>query len=213
MADAPSGTRVTREQWARMFLEGLQTGGIRVTQPNMDAVVAWIMAEGTEAKNNPLATTQEGPNGTTDFNSVHVKNYPTVQAGLHASLVTINNGRYGAILHALQAGNNAGRVTLAIDTSPWGTKHSTAVLPRVVLDRASAYGGLISAQTEPGLDDSAQGTIGIPNPVAPVLDVASSAAQLVGALLNPATWQRVALFIVGAAMAGIGVVFLVREVR
>ena len=71
----------------------------------MQAITAWEQAEGTKAAFNPLATTQGGFAGETQFNSVGVKNYASYQDGIDANVKVINNGLYGNILAALQQGN------------------------------------------------------------------------------------------------------------
>ncbi len=54
---------------------------------------AWKRAEGTDAKNNPLATTwdKQVP-GQTDFNKVGVKNYPDQETGVSATVNTLTKG-------------------------------------------------------------------------------------------------------------------------
>jgi hypothetical protein len=105
-------------------------------------MVAWITAEGTSAKWNPLATTQSAT-GATNFNSHGVKNYPDRATGLQATKETITNGFYAAIISAFQAANDPQRTTRAIDSSVWGTKHATGALPAVQSHRPEAYGGQI----------------------------------------------------------------------
>ena len=103
-------------QWAKDFLTRL---GAPITAPNVQAITAWEQAEGTKAAFNPLATTQSGFAGETQFNSVGVKNYVSYQDGLDANVKVINNGLYPNILAALQQGNDcdgggAGRRGLAL---------------------------------------------------------------------------------------------------
>jgi hypothetical protein len=105
-------------QWAQDFLTKL---GAPVTASNVQAVSAWEQAEGTKASFNPLATTQGGYTGETQFNSVGVKNFATYQDGIDANVKVITNGLYGNILAALQQGTSAMDVAKAITSSPWGT--------------------------------------------------------------------------------------------
>jgi hypothetical protein len=105
-------------QWAKDFLTKL---GAPITATNVQAITAWEQAEGTKAAYNPLATTQGGFAGETQFNSVGVKNYVSYQDGLDANVKVINNGLYPNILAALQQGNDAMAVAKAITASPWGT--------------------------------------------------------------------------------------------
>src|SRR4051812_11878264 len=76
-AVAPSGGALNRAgvdpvQWAKDFLTKI---GAPITPSNVQAITAWEQAEGTKAAFNPLATTQGGFAGETQFNSVGVKNY------------------------------------------------------------------------------------------------------------------------------------------
>jgi hypothetical protein len=104
--------------WARDFLKAIN---MPITSENVRAISAWEQAEGTAAHFNPLATCQGGYPGETNFNSVGVKNYASYQDGIAANAHGIENGRYGNILAALKAGNNAMAVAQAIANSPWGT--------------------------------------------------------------------------------------------
>lgn len=105
-------------QWAHDFLTKL---GMPVTTENMRAMKAWQQAEGTAARFNPLATTQGGFAGATNFNSVGVKNYTNYADGLAANVKVIQNGKYPNVLAALRSGNDAMAVARAIKQSPWGT--------------------------------------------------------------------------------------------
>jgi hypothetical protein len=116
-----------------------------VTADNVEAVVAWEMAEGgnweNTAKFNPLDTTYQY-DGSTYFNGTYpVSQPPDVQAfknwddGVYATALTLTENfsyagdyGYGAILSALQAGNDAENVANAVDNSQWGTTNSTAYL-------------------------------------------------------------------------------------
>ena len=99
-------------QWAKDFLTRL---GAPVTASNVQAITAWEQAEGTKAAFNPLATTQGGFAGETQFNSVGVKNFASYQDGIDANVKVITNGLYRNILAALQQGNDAMAVAQAID--------------------------------------------------------------------------------------------------
>ena len=105
-------------QWAHDFLERL---GMPATSENIRAVTAWEQAEGTRARYNPLATTQGGFAGTTNLNSVGVKNYASYEDGLAANIKAITNGRYENVLAALRRGDSAIAVAEAIKSSPWGS--------------------------------------------------------------------------------------------
>lgn len=90
---------------------------------------AWELAEsgmrkcdGTDgAEWNPYNTTQPWP-GATDFNSVHVKNYPTYVEGVQATVKTLTNGFYVDLLATMRRDDvTAQEVANAIAASPWGT--------------------------------------------------------------------------------------------
>jgi hypothetical protein len=107
--------------WATTMLTKL---GMPTTKENLKALSTWMAYEGGHWNNtadyNPLNTTQ-GEKGAKDINSVGVKSYTSWDQGYQATIETLNNGRYGNILSALKAGNNAKAVMQAVDASPWGT--------------------------------------------------------------------------------------------
>lgn len=91
----------TREQWAKDFL--IRMGNPVPNQSVIDWVVGWTVYEtGTNsgAKYNLLNTTQGMP-GSTDFNSVGVKNFTSYAQGIQANQITVQNGRYGYLSQAL----------------------------------------------------------------------------------------------------------------
>jgi len=103
------------------YFTGILKGvGAPITPANLTALSAWHQAEGGQAANNPFNTTQP-LQGATSYNSVGVRNYPTPEAGIQATVQTLTNGRYGNILGALKAGNDPTAVARAIAQSPWGT--------------------------------------------------------------------------------------------
>lgn len=112
--------------WARDFLT---KAGLPITAENVRAVEAWQQAEGTAAKFNPLATTQGGYAGSTNFNSVGVKNFVSYQDGIDANAKVLNNGLYPNIIAAFKKGDSSLDVALAIKNSPWG---SGALVEKIV---------------------------------------------------------------------------------
>lgn len=90
----------------------LGAGGWPQTQANINSVNSWQAREGGGGQNNPLNTTQAMP-GATDFNSVGVKNYPSVAEGVRATVITLNNGLYGDIVMLLASGQGLCGHTLA----------------------------------------------------------------------------------------------------
>lgn len=96
-ADIPSG-------WAEDVLDGI---GAPHTSGNIAFLQAWQRAEGGSSNNNaaynPLCTTQWMP-GSISINGVGVKAYISWQQGLEATIKTLLNGHYPAIVAALRAG-------------------------------------------------------------------------------------------------------------
>lgn len=124
----------SRADWADMLLK---RGGWPVVTTNRLALEAWIEAEGTKARFNPLATTQ-AMTGATNYNSTGVKNYASLEQGVEATYKTLTRKlssgayRYQAILAELKAGNSAMRLTKAVDASPWGTKLAYAIYLNII---------------------------------------------------------------------------------
>lgn len=112
----------TTDQWA---LDFLRAAGFEATPANVQVVVSWEYAESGAGGGfyNPLNTTQGGFPGSTDFNSVGVKNYRTYADGVAANAKVIHNGYYGAVVDAFRAGDDPNRTIAAITRSPWGTRH------------------------------------------------------------------------------------------
>lgn len=110
--------------WRDDFAVDLLTGiGAPVTQPNVDVVWEWTMAEdssdGAFIRNNPLNTTRQtdrtvGP----DFDSDGVKTYADYAAGLEATVETLLLPAYSKVVDALVAGDPE-RARREIWASPW----------------------------------------------------------------------------------------------
>jgi murein DD-endopeptidase MepM/ murein hydrolase activator NlpD len=111
----------SQQAWARTLLTKL---GKPLTPENIKALTTWAAWEGGQWHNsahyNPLNTTQPEA-GATNMNKEGVKSYKSWDQGYTATVQTLNNGRYKAILSALAKGNNTGSVLQAVDHSPWGS--------------------------------------------------------------------------------------------
>jgi hypothetical protein len=104
--------------FASALLGGL---GVPANSNNIGLIAAWAAMEGGIGHNNPLNTTQNEP-GAGTFNSVGVKTYPSMGVGVSATITTLKNGLYGAILGALASGNTPlTSFEAAVQGSPWGT--------------------------------------------------------------------------------------------
>jgi hypothetical protein len=95
------------------------------------AVDRWQAAEDTYAKfKNPLDSERVLP-GSVAVNSTGpgqgVQKYPTWAEGMHATVITLFNGRYPGVIAALRAGNNAEAVARAVWVPHvWGTEPFSA---------------------------------------------------------------------------------------
>lgn len=114
---------VTREEFALLLLMELNAP---ITKRNLWSLVAWMQAEGSEARFNPLATTQDWE-GATNFNGVGVKNYRSLQDGVAATAKTLNYGAdrglygYKPIRRRLRRNAWAYWTLRAVEASQWGT--------------------------------------------------------------------------------------------
>lgn len=114
---------MTREEWAIAFLREI---GAPVKKRNLLVLVSWMQAEGGSAKWNPLNTTKYVP-GSTIYNYASVRNYPSFETGLWATVETLNYGaehaKYGyrPIRRLLRANARPKRTLRAIERSEWGT--------------------------------------------------------------------------------------------
>lgn len=127
----------SRADWADALLT---RGNWPHTTSNRLALEAWIEAEGSKAAWNPLATTKR-ETGSTDFNTSHVQNYTSLTQGIEATYATLQSKhtdgtlRYAAILAELKTGLSASKLTIAVDSSTWGTKLAN----KVYLDLIALY--------------------------------------------------------------------------
>lgn len=150
-------TMATRGAWANDFLHAL--GNAAPSEDTQKLVAAWTRAENTQAKNNPLATTFNTDNAT-QFNSAGVKNYPTREEGINASVRTLqgNFPGYGALEQALK-NNDPARALASGGFDTWGS-HTSAVLilynagdfrnePLKSEETGSVSGGSWDTQQEP----------------------------------------------------------------
>ena len=103
-----------------------------ITDSNIAAMTTWMKFEGggggkstglgvNSAMFNPLNTTLRTSGSTGSMNSVGVQRYASYDAGLSATVQTLQNGRYSNILAALKQGTSTAAVLGAVNASPWGT--------------------------------------------------------------------------------------------
>jgi hypothetical protein len=104
--------------WADQFLRQIHCP---VTENNRISIIAWVKAENTKAKWNPLATTRQHAD-TIDYNATGVKNYLTFSDGIVATAETIRLPFYTKVIQALHSSADPATTTKAIAKSPWGTQ-------------------------------------------------------------------------------------------
>ena len=112
-----NGTPLTFGQWAQYFLKEMHAP---VTRNNLIVVVAWEVAEYTQAQWNPLATTYPMP-GASEFNGHGVRNYVSLEQGLDATRLTLQHCCYGYEAIIANLARNADPMTTgkAINQSRW----------------------------------------------------------------------------------------------
>ena len=107
------------------FFEGvLSQIGAPVTANNLGVLNTWAHFEGGNAAFNPLNTTKTAP-GTTNYNSAGVKNYASMEDGIHATAVTLRLSYYPYIRQALKENKSLsywyGNSGIIENLKTWGT--------------------------------------------------------------------------------------------
>lgn len=104
--------------------------GVPKTKRNRVVFMAWAQSEGGTARNNMLNTTLPKP-GATDYNWAHVKNYPSEETGIDATVETFDSpGQgYDRFESAMKRGERAEVICRMIGESNWGT--GTALIHEV----------------------------------------------------------------------------------
>lgn len=123
--------------------------GLPHGQAQTTAMLAWSAAEsGTEpcdgrsgARYNPLNTTMPAP-GASNFNSVGVKNYPSLAEGVAATAGTLRLAPYIGIRGVLSSGANLAAFASAVEASPWGTGAAIQGGIQAVSGHVAEYAGL-----------------------------------------------------------------------
>lgn len=134
----------TLGEWAAAYVQatGLPTAVV-------PGVVAQAVAEGSQAQWNPLDTTQPAT-GDRLYNSAGVRDYPNKETGISATVITLHNGDYPAVL----AATTPEQYVTAVANSPWGTwyqdpRAALATLDEVQADYAMYSSRLVAGSTEP----------------------------------------------------------------
>jgi hypothetical protein len=98
----------------------LECVGAKPTKSNMLFMYAWRQSEGATAKFNPLNTTKKMP-GATNFNSVGVKNYKSMEDGVKATCDTLKLRHYTDIIDGLKNDVGLYKLSRMQSLKKWGT--------------------------------------------------------------------------------------------
>jgi hypothetical protein len=132
-----AGTKISDSDFANFIKLLADKVGFKLTDQNIRFLQSWRKAEGTNASNNPFATTlnySKDPN-MTKFNLASkgqgVKNFSTVEFGADATAITILLPYYTSLVTKLKNPNSTAE-ELATDPSlrKWGTTSSN---PNLIL--------------------------------------------------------------------------------
>lgn len=132
----------------------------------------WAHWEYSAAANNPFDT-EQGYIGATDYNSVGVKNYQSVDDGVAATVETMTNGLYPNLIPCLEqigtpAVNAHWLQQLIGSLNVWGTGNSTVSFPWTQ-DMNANQQKYLESFSVPGLFDSSS-PAPQPAPSGPVID-------------------------------------------
>lgn len=164
----------TWSSWARSFLAAMQAP---VSTENMRFVLGWLAAEnpGSGDAWNPLATTLKTKSS---LKGGGVQAYSSEQAGLDATVQTMQSGQYGAVRSALRSGASTQASWDALRASPWDAGHYASE-PTPPYNPADATRLIVGAKSGggSGLLGSVTGTVG---------NIAGDAWNLPGSVLGAA---------------------------
>lgn len=110
-------TGVSSDRWWQDILSGIKAPDNKINRSNLNA---WQACEGGSAEYNPFNTTLAWP-GSSCYNSVCVRNYPSLLAGESATISTLLQSNMSAIVHALRNSYDRAAFADAVGNSPWGT--------------------------------------------------------------------------------------------
>jgi hypothetical protein len=204
-------------EWARMILNTL---GFNDAPNSEVALVCWMVKEGSTSggSSNPLNTKQPMPKAKQLPNGVYA--YDSDDDGLKATVTTLKNGHYNAIVSALK--NDTDYVTTCryIDSSVWGTKGATAVAVGVKASGGAA-GALYKGYARRNVPTTGHSVFsGVPgggaitsaeSAIGSVGDALGSIGDFIGVLSDPHTWYRVGQVLFGAILVALGFYAIARN--
>lgn len=201
-------------EWAKMILNSL---GYQDQANSEVALVCWMVKEGGTAggESNPLNTKEPWPKAKQLPNGIYA--YDSDDDGLAATVKTLKNGYYNAILTALK--NNVDYVTTCryVDSSKWGTKGATTVAIGVKAS-GGATGAIYLGYTRRNVPSKGHSVFsGVPV-VGGVVSAADSVASgfgaigdFLGVITDPHNWYRAAQILFGAISIALGIYLLSRN--
>ena len=121
----------TRQDWAIGLLHAL--GNSNPSPSVVNWVIAWSALEtgGPPGASYNLLNTTQRENGSTNFNSVGVQNFPDFNTGVQANAQVLNNGRYPSLVQALRSNDISSLNTnsrINSELSIWGTGPKQGVI-------------------------------------------------------------------------------------
>jgi hypothetical protein len=186
---------------------------------NVAFLEAWKRAEGTKAANNPLATTLVTPASVGDFNDAGVQEYSSAAAGVQATARTLLAG-YPNVVRSLRSGDPGGIVTtkgglsdlnrwVSGKSSPASSSYTDTISSlffSLIGEGKSAYSGLgvgnfpVGHTTPADAAGAAAHRVADATGLTAIAEIAQNFARVVGTLLNPDTWRRTGLAVLGLVM-------------
>lgn len=202
------------QTWAQMILNTL---GATDSQNGEVALVCWMVKEGSTSggSSNPLNTKEPWPKAKQLPNGVYA--YDSDNDGLAATVKTLKNGHYDAIVHALRTDTDYVTTCRYIDSSVWGTKGAYTVAVGVKAS-GGADGAIYKAYAKRQVPTTGHSVFsGVPV-VGGVVSAAESTASalgsigdFVGKLTDPHVWYRVGQVLFGAILIALGFYAIARN--
>jgi len=128
----PMSLESSDDDFYKEILNGIEAP---ITDENMLFLYGWRQSEHTEAKNNPFGTTKSGFGGKSiGTSTAGVKNYPTRENGIDATIATLKNGHYDCIVDGLKNNIGAKKISEKCDSDlvTWGTHATTDLITKVL---------------------------------------------------------------------------------
>jgi hypothetical protein len=200
---APPIEGVTRSDWAIALLGRL---GVPNSVNNEQSIVAWETQE-NGPQWNPLGSKQTIQGSRDAGGGIQI--YPSLNAGLEATVQTLRNGRYTAILNALHNSMNPTATAAAIVASPWGT--GPGVVTVAASYRASTQTWQSDGNKQLGSSSQLHGGSIVSGVLGAVTSPLSAMDSFFHAVTDTSNWERVAFIVAGLAAMGFGLFAILKS--